>query len=90
MSHPQNTIFEENKKELEMPSLNQLYWLAEYLLKDEVLQKHFQLPDSITETKIKIEKISLDEYDYIKMLIYRSKRTKLNLKLIQLKFKPKV
>lgn len=91
MSHPQNTIWDENKIELEFenPSLNQLYSLTESLLNDDAIQKHFKL-DGLDEVKAKLENISLKEYKYILALIFDKRRTKLNLKLTQLNFKPRV
>ena len=68
-------------------SLNQKYFLVNTIVKDEILQKVFNLPsyDGIAD---KLKNITYSEYKYILALFFNKKRGDLNKKLIQLGFEP--
>jgi len=67
------------------PTLNQISHLAEFIQRDEALQKHFDL----TDTWEKISILTLKQIKYIHFLILKGKRAKLNQLITDIGFKPK-
>ena len=65
------------------PTLSQLSNLYDVILRDEVLNKHFDLSD----TYERIQNITLKQYDYFNFLIIKRKRFKLNALMVSLNFK---